>query len=70
MEIYTFVHMGGKQQDMIVRPLHDDDEDLRSKLSQFDAANAQCFRPEDRDKLCARDHGCPRCAPGAEASHL
>ena len=33
--------------------LDDDDDDLRSKLSQFDAANAQCYLPRDRDKLCA-----------------
>ena len=53
MEIYTFVQMGGTQEKMIVKPIHDDDDDLNSKLSQFDAAKAQCFLPQDRDKLCA-----------------
>ena len=48
MEIYTFVQMGGTQEKMIVKPIHDDD-DPNSKLSQFDAANAQCFLPQDRD---------------------
>ena len=62
MEIYTFVQMGGKQDNMIVKPLHESD-DLNSKLSQFDAAKAQCFLPQDRDKLCARDTGTQLATP-------
>ena len=67
MEIYTFVQMGGTQEKMIVKSIHDDDDDLKSKLSQFDAANAQCFLPQDRDKLCApairKRNSRHRCAP-------
>ena len=55
MEIYTFVQMGGKRESMIVKPILDDDEGLSAKLSQFNAANAQCYLPQDRDRLCARD---------------
>ena len=54
MEIYTFVQMGGTQENMIVKPIHDDNDDLQSTLLRFDASNAQCFLPRDRDKLCAR----------------
>ena len=60
MEIYTFVHMGGKSEQMIVVPIHDDDEDLESKLTKFDASQAQCFLPRDRDKLCDRHPGSKR----------
>ena len=66
MEIFTFVEMGGKREQMIVKPIHDDDDDLNSKLSKFDAAKAQCFLPQDRDKLCApaiRDGNADCCAP-------
>ena len=58
IEIYTFVQMGGKKEKMIVEPIHDDDDDLESKLSTFDASKAQCFLSHDRHRLCARNTGC------------
>lgn len=65
MEIFTFVEMGGKREQMIVKPIHDDDDDLNSKLMHFDAALSQCYLARDRDKLCVRqreicepDRGC------------
>ena len=71
MEIFIFVEMNapmaGKQDSMIVKPLTDDD-DLYSRLSNFNAGNAQCFLPQDRDRLCARDTGCDtRATPSTQS---
>ena len=53
MEVFTFVQMGGQRENMPVKPLDDDCEDTYSKLLRFDAGEAQCFLPKDRDKLLA-----------------
>jgi hypothetical protein len=52
MEIYIFLRMGGERECMVVKPL-DDCDDLYRSLAQFDAAKAQCFLVEDREKLLA-----------------
>ena len=52
MEVFTFVQMGGQRENMPIKPL-DDDDDTDSKLLRFDASQAQCFLPKDRDKLLA-----------------
>ena len=52
MEIYTFVQMGGKRENMPVKPL-DDNNDTIANLMRFDAAKAQCFKMADRQKLWA-----------------
>ena len=52
MEIFTFVQMGGKRDNMPVMPLDDDDATLAG-LARFDAGKAQCFVAADRQKLLA-----------------
>ena len=52
MEIFTFVQMGGAREDMPIKPL-DDDDYIYSELARFDAAKADCFLANDRQKLLA-----------------
>ena len=52
IEVYTFVQMGGAKENMPVRPLIHDDDTLDG-LVTFDAGKAQCFKPEDRQRLYA-----------------
>ena len=52
MEIFVFVRMGGAQEDMVVRLLGDA-PDLARALLAFDAGQAKCFDPNDREKLWA-----------------
>ena len=64
MELFIFVRMGGKKEDVDVRlilPPSDDDRipaatkaaDLRSDLMRFDAGKAKCSFDEDRHRLLA-----------------
>ena len=54
MEIFVFVRMGGKREDMVVRLLSGTDDGwLQQKLLNFDAGTALCFDPNDRERLWA-----------------
>jgi len=52
MEIFVFVRMGGKHEDMLVKLL-DKDSNLAESLQKFDAGKAKCFLSKDRHKLWA-----------------
>ena len=52
MELYTFVHMGGKEENIIVKLLSSD-ERLRASLLTLDAAKARCFLDRDQQRLLA-----------------
>jgi hypothetical protein len=52
MEIFVFVRMDGKHEDMIVKLLNDDSS-LADRLQKFDAGQAKCFLSKDRHKLWA-----------------
>ena len=51
IEVFVFVTMGGKRGAMAVEPLEEEGSDLG--LECFDAAEAQCFLPKDRERLLA-----------------
>ena len=54
MEIFVFVRMGGKESDMVVRLLSDDEKlTLNKGLAKFDAGKAKCFLDRDRQRLLA-----------------
>ena len=58
MEIFVFLQMGGERKRMVIKPLDQLERasralDLYEKLAHFDAAKAQCFKVEDREKLLA-----------------
>ena len=60
MEIFTFSHMGGDLERVTVRMMTGQDEGLEAarrlltkQFASFDAAKAQCFKVEDREKLLA-----------------
>ena len=60
MEIFTFLRMGGDQERVTVRMMASQDEGvaaarrlLTKQFASFDAAKAQCFKVEDREKLLA-----------------
>ena len=52
MEIFVFVRMGGKDEDMVVRLLSGA-TDLAPALKKFDAGKAETFDPNDRERLWA-----------------
>ncbi len=52
MELFTYVKMGGRSEQMIITPL-DDSPELQRSLSRFDAGKSQCFLEVDRQKLLA-----------------
>ena len=52
MEIFVFVRMGGKHEDMVLKLL-DENSNLANSLQKFDAAHAKCFLSKDRHKLWA-----------------
>ena len=57
VEIFTFVHMGGKPSDIIILPAIDGEQDelaslLDTSLSrEFDARNCDCHVPEEKEKI-------------------
>ena len=60
MEIFTFMRMGSAMAridvELVTNPGQDEAEareELMAQLATFDAAEAQCFKPEDRQKLLA-----------------
>lgn len=60
MEMYVFLRMGKTDSDVQVVALVDDDKDgknsadqLRRNFANFRTSNAQCFKPEDRERLLA-----------------
>ena len=60
MEVFTFLRMGGDQERVTVRMMAGQDEGvaaarrlLTKQFASFDAAKAQCFKVEDREKLLA-----------------
>ena len=60
MEIFTFMHMGGSMDRIDIKLISNPDQnqtaarkDLRAQLARFDAAQAQCFKVEDRQRLLA-----------------
>ena len=52
MEIFVFLRMGGKNDEMLVRLL-DDTADVAVSIARFDAGRAKCFLDEDRQRLLA-----------------
>ena len=52
MELFTYVKMGGRSEQMIITPL-DDSPELQRSLSRFDAGKSHCFLEVDRQKLLA-----------------
>lgn len=60
MEIFTFLRMGGDLERVTVRMMTGQDKGLEAarrlltkQFASFDAAKAQCFKVEDRQKLLA-----------------
>ena len=60
MEMFTFLHMGGAAERIEMRLITQPDvdtEEARGRLAQqferFDAAKAQCYKVEDRQRLLA-----------------
>ena len=89
MEIFTFMRMGGDLDRIDVELISHSDQDeaaaregLKASLATFDAAKAQCFKQEDRQRLSwlkcrppcfAWDHLKPQAAPthpGAQPEQL
>ena len=52
MEIFIFVRMGGKHEDMVVKLL-DGDSNLINTLQKFDARKAKCWHAMDQHTLWA-----------------
>ena len=52
MELFTYVKMGGRSEQMIITTL-DDSPELQRSLSRFDAGKSRCFLDVDRQKLLA-----------------
>ena len=60
MEIFTFLRMGGAMERIELRLIAHPDQDqaaakreLTAQLATFNAAKAQCFKQEDRQRLLA-----------------
>ena len=51
MEIFIFVHMGGKHENMVVKLLDGDDSQVIDNLKKFDARKAKCDRTLDQHTL-------------------
>ena len=52
MELFVFMRMGGKREDVIIKLL-DESADLPRMFSRFDAGAARCFLEGDRQHLLA-----------------
>ena len=52
MEIFIFVRMGGKHEDMVVKLL-DSDSSFAKNLQRFDARKAKCHQAIDQHTLWA-----------------
>ena len=52
MELFVFLRMGGRRDDIAVRLLEGGDALVR-QLARFDASKAQCFLNRDRQRLLA-----------------
>ena len=60
MELFVFVRMGGKKNDIIVKLLDEEagkasdrKADMRARLVKFDASRSRCFLDRDRQRLLA-----------------
>ena len=60
MELFVFVRMGGKKNDIIVKLLDEEADkasdrkaDMRARLVKFDASRSRCFLDRDRQRLLA-----------------
>ena len=60
MEVFTFMYMGGAKERIELRLIANPGQDqaaakkeLTEQLATFDAAKAQCFKQEDRQRLLA-----------------
>ena len=55
IQVFTFMHMGGTQERMEVRMIGDASQLLTDQFRRkgFNAAKAQCFKEEDRQKILA-----------------
>ena len=53
MEIFTFVQMRGKKDDMVIMLLDKSDADVTVRLMAFDAGKARCYLAQDRHALLA-----------------
>ena len=55
IELFTWATMGGAAERVRVAPLPlgegDGDTPLEAQLASFDALNAQCFKPDERQRL-------------------
>lgn len=49
MELFVFLQMGGSLERVTALPLPG--KDVTNELAAFDAAQAQCFKVEDRERL-------------------
>ena len=52
MELFVYLRMGGRREDVTVRLLGDT-EAVRELLARFDAGKARCYLDKDREKLLA-----------------
>eukprot|EP00746_Dinoflagellata_sp_MGD_P157652 gnl/MRDRNA2_/MRDRNA2_86275_c0_seq2.p1 gnl/MRDRNA2_/MRDRNA2_86275_c0~~gnl/MRDRNA2_/MRDRNA2_86275_c0_seq2.p1 ORF type:complete len:495 (+),score=55.37 gnl/MRDRNA2_/MRDRNA2_86275_c0_seq2:197-1486(+) len=53
MELFIFIKMGGSVDCVDVLPIEDSREEALERISQFDAQEAKCFVPDDRQRLLA-----------------
>ena len=52
MELYTYLHMGGEVEKVVLMDIEGKSpEQLRLTLARFDARKANCFKPNDRQRL-------------------
>ena len=52
MELFTFLRMGGSQDRIVLLTCSEESRaNIRQKIAMFDAREAHCFLPEDRDHL-------------------
>eukprot|EP00446_Apocalathium_sp_SHHI-4_P074301 CAMPEP_0177548336 /NCGR_PEP_ID=MMETSP0369-20130122/64400_1 /TAXON_ID=447022 ORGANISM="Scrippsiella hangoei-like, Strain SHHI-4" /NCGR_SAMPLE_ID=MMETSP0369 /ASSEMBLY_ACC=CAM_ASM_000364 /LENGTH=114 /DNA_ID=CAMNT_0019033295 /DNA_START=96 /DNA_END=440 /DNA_ORIENTATION=+ len=57
MEIFTFVHMGGRLDGIVLVPVlrpgqeAEDHDAIKHGLDNFDAAQCKCFNPDEKDQM-------------------
>ena len=51
LELFTFMHMGGQSDRVIVRITGDAGGQIETQLATFDALQATCFKPEEAQRL-------------------
>ena len=53
MELFVYVRMGGRREQIVVQLLDSHNETLATSLARFDAARARCYLEHDRQRLLA-----------------